>query len=102
MFLQDLSGFLHLEHLRLLWMDVVWCVWELTDGGDELLKAVEGKQRLWKLSEEKLQRSGDHMDLLPLSVIQVQMFFCRDIKPQSEGRSSMLGRKLCAEASIGL
>lgn len=50
----------------------------LTDGSDELVEAAEGKQRFWELSQEKFQSSCDHMDLLPLSIIQVQVLLCRD------------------------
>lgn len=48
----------------------------LTYGSDELVKAAEGKQRLWKLSQEKLERSSDDVDLFPLSVLQVQLLLC--------------------------
>lgn len=50
----------------------------LTDGGDELFEDAEGKQRLWKLPQEKLESAGDHVNLLPLSVLQVQVLLCRN------------------------
>lgn len=50
----------------------------LTDGSDELVEAAEGEQRLWKFPQEKLQCSSDHVDLVPLSVLQVQLLLCRN------------------------
>lgn len=54
------------------------CLCVLTDGSDELVEAAKGKQRFWELSQEKLQSSCDHMDLLPLSIVQVKVLLCRD------------------------
>ena len=50
----------------------------LTDGSDELVEAAEGKQRFWELPQEKFQSSGDDVNLLPLSIIQVQLLLCRE------------------------
>lgn len=63
-------------HEACLVCSIGFCV--LTDGSNELVEAAEGEQRLWELPQEKLQSSSDHMDLLPLSVLQVQLLLCRD------------------------
>lgn len=49
----------------------------LTDGWDELIKVAVGEKRLRKLSEKQLQRSGDDVNVLPLTVLQVQLL-CGD------------------------
>lgn len=60
----------------------------LTDGSDELVEAAEWKQRLWKLPQEQFESSGDHMDLLPLPVLQVQLLLCRDNKDTTKTNQS--------------
>lgn len=45
----------------------------LTDGVDEVGEGGVGEERLWKLPEEHLQGSGGDVDVLPLTVIQVQL-----------------------------
>jgi len=67
-------------------LQVVCC--GLTDGSDELLEGAEGKQRFWKLSKEKLQSSGDDVDLLPLPVLQVQLLLCRKEQQQKKKKPS--------------
>lgn len=49
----------------------------LTDGWDELVKVAEGEKRFRKLSEKQLQRPGDDVNVLPLTVLQVQLL-CGD------------------------
>lgn len=45
----------------------------LTDGVDEVVEGAIGEERLWKLSEKHLQGSCGDVDVLPLTVIQVQL-----------------------------
>lgn len=44
----------------------------LTDGLHERLEEPEGEQRLRQLAEKHFEGSGDDVDVLPLTVIQVQ------------------------------
>lgn len=48
----------------------------LTDGSDELAEVAEGEEGLWQFSKEELQGAGDHVDVLPAPVVQVQTFIC--------------------------
>lgn len=45
----------------------------LTDGVDEVVEGDVGEEGLWKLSEKHLQGSCGDVDILPLTVIQVQL-----------------------------
>lgn len=45
----------------------------LTDGADEVVKQSVGEERLRELPEVHLQRSGGHVDVLPLPVLQVDL-----------------------------
>lgn len=45
----------------------------LTDGADEVVKQGVGEERLRELPEVHLQRSGGHVDVLPLPVLQVDL-----------------------------
>lgn len=47
----------------------------LTDGCDEAIKVAVWEKWLSKLSEKQLERSGEDVDVFPLSVLQVQ-FLC--------------------------
>lgn len=47
----------------------------LTDGCDELIKVAVWEKRLRKLPEKQLQCSGDDVNVLPLTILQVQ-FLC--------------------------
>lgn len=48
----------------------------LTDGRDELAEVREGEEGLGQLSKEELQGAGDHVHVLPASVLQVQTLIC--------------------------
>lgn len=52
----------------------------LTYSSNELVKAAEGKQWLWKLPQEKFQSPSDDVNFLPLSILQVQVLLCRGDK----------------------
>lgn len=54
----------------------------LTDGRDEVVEVAEREQRVWKLPEKQLQCSGDDVDVLPLTVLEVQLL-CSDTKQAS-------------------
>lgn len=44
-----------------------------TDGVDKVVEESVGEQRFRQLPEVHLQRSGDHVDVLPLPVLQVHL-----------------------------
>lgn len=45
----------------------------LSDGFYEFVKVTEWEKWLRKLSEKQLQRSSDHVHILPLAILQVQL-----------------------------
>lgn len=55
---------------NLVWQTVVQL---LTDGTDKVIEGSICKERLRKFPEEHFECSGGHMDVLPLTVIQVQL-----------------------------
>lgn len=73
----------------------------LTDGRDELIKVAVWEKWLGKLSEKQLQRSGDDVNVLPLSVLQVQLL-CFDtmrtsaVKTQQVALQSKVQHDPCA------
>lgn len=47
----------------------------LTYGWDKLIEVAEGEKGLGKLSKKQLERSSDDVNILPLTILQVQ-FLC--------------------------
>lgn len=62
----------------------------LTDGGDELAEVREGEEGLRQLSEEELQGAGDHVNVLPAPILQVQALICGEKSGAGGGGVSTL------------